>query len=89
MIPYEDGWMILDYKSDQIDPEKKSVEETMKDRYRTQIEMYRCALEKFGKSRFVRVVCTCLKGRYLWRSIKWKVHVNCVFVRLSKRRNTT
>ncbi len=49
MIPYEDGWMILDYKSDQIDPEKKSVEETMKDRYRTQIEMYRYALEKIWK----------------------------------------
>ena len=49
MIPYEDGWMILDYKSDGIPDDAKDVAEKMADRYRTQLSLYQSALEKIWK----------------------------------------
>ena len=49
MIPYEDGWMILDYKSDAIPEGTEEAEATMADRYRTQLSLYETALEKIWK----------------------------------------
>ncbi|KHE73006.1 helicase-exonuclease AddAB subunit AddA, partial [Halobacillus sp. BBL2006] len=49
MIPYEDGWMILDYKSDQLPEGKESLELVLRERYQTQIQLYKIALEKIWK----------------------------------------
>ncbi|WP_173916989.1 helicase-exonuclease AddAB subunit AddA [Halobacillus sp. Marseille-Q1614] len=45
VIPYGEGWLILDYKTDSV-PEGEGAAEKMKDRYRTQLHLYRTALEK-------------------------------------------
>ncbi|SEH96493.1 DNA helicase/exodeoxyribonuclease V, subunit A [Halobacillus karajensis] len=49
MIPYEDGWLILDYKSDTVPEEAQGVESKLADRYRTQLRLYQTALEKIWK----------------------------------------
>ncbi|WP_226576828.1 helicase-exonuclease AddAB subunit AddA [Halobacillus litoralis] len=49
MIPYEDGWMIVDYKSDAIPGDPERVEKQLAGRYRTQLGMYKVALEKIWK----------------------------------------
>ncbi|ARI78070.1 helicase-exonuclease AddAB subunit AddA [Halobacillus mangrovi] len=49
MIPYEDGWMILDYKSDQLPEGEESIERVLRERYQTQVQLYRTALEKIWK----------------------------------------
>jgi len=44
----DDGWVLVDYKTDYLEPEKKQV---MIDRYQVQIELYKEALERItGKS---------------------------------------
>ncbi|MFC7063558.1 helicase-exonuclease AddAB subunit AddA [Halobacillus seohaensis] len=48
VIPYADGWFIVDYKTDAI-PEGKGTSQQLQDRYRTQIQLYRTALEKIWK----------------------------------------
>ncbi|GGF15795.1 ATP-dependent helicase/nuclease subunit A [Halobacillus andaensis] len=48
VIPYGEGWLILDYKTDAI-PEGEHVQEQLKERYRTQIQLYKTALEKIWK----------------------------------------
>ncbi|MGR9050887.1 helicase-exonuclease AddAB subunit AddA [Halobacillus faecis] len=49
MIPYEDGWMILDYKSDAIPEGADDAAAKLADRYRTQLSLYQMALEKIWK----------------------------------------
>ncbi|MEC3883720.1 helicase-exonuclease AddAB subunit AddA [Halobacillus sp. HZG1] len=49
MIPYEDGWMILDYKSDAIPDGTEDAAPKLADRYRTQLSLYQKALEKIWK----------------------------------------
>ncbi|QAS51662.1 helicase-exonuclease AddAB subunit AddA [Halobacillus litoralis] len=49
MVPFEDGWMILDYKSDAIPDGGEDVETQFTDRYRTQLNLYQVALEKIWK----------------------------------------
>ncbi|WP_431800219.1 helicase-exonuclease AddAB subunit AddA [Halobacillus andaensis] len=56
VVPYGEGWLILDYKTDAI-PDGEKAEEQLKDRYRTQIHLYKTALEKIWKK---RVEKTCL-----------------------------
>lgn len=56
VIPYEDGWMILDYKSDQIPEQGENVTQKLADRYRTQLGLYKTALEKIWKQP-VRKTC--------------------------------
>ncbi len=46
MIPYEDGWLILDYKSDGFDINDPNAPEQLKTRYETQLQLYQTALEK-------------------------------------------
>ncbi len=50
LIPSEDGWIILDYKTDSI-PEKVSdqVKEKLVKRYEIQMELYRYAIEQIWK----------------------------------------
>ncbi|WP_082234688.1 helicase-exonuclease AddAB subunit AddA [Halobacillus massiliensis] len=48
VIPYEEGWLILDYKTDSI-PDGEEAAEKMTERYRTQIQLYCKALEKIWK----------------------------------------
>ncbi|MCP3032023.1 helicase-exonuclease AddAB subunit AddA [Halobacillus sp. A1] len=45
VVPYGSGWMIIDYKTDTI-PSDVDVEEVLKNRYRTQLQLYGRALEK-------------------------------------------
>ncbi|MFD1017793.1 helicase-exonuclease AddAB subunit AddA [Thalassobacillus hwangdonensis] len=58
VVPYEDGWLILDYKTDAIQEEMTpELEVQLKNRYQTQLELYKHALEKiWGEP----VVKTCL-----------------------------
>ena len=46
MIPYEDGWMILDYKSDSVSEDPETFADQMRQRYGTQLRLYQTALEK-------------------------------------------
>ena len=56
VLPYEDGWLILDYKTDFL-PEGSIPETDLKERYRTQIQLYKTALEKIWNEPVER---TCL-----------------------------
>ncbi|MFC2949960.1 helicase-exonuclease AddAB subunit AddA [Virgibacillus sediminis] len=50
LIPKEDGWIILDYKTDAIWEEvTDAVKERLINRYRTQMELYRYAIEHIWK----------------------------------------
>ncbi|MFD2630332.1 helicase-exonuclease AddAB subunit AddA [Oceanobacillus kapialis] len=50
LIPYEDGWIILDYKSDSIDGEiTEAVRQKLINRYATQLKLYRHAIEQIWK----------------------------------------
>ncbi|TGB05262.1 helicase-exonuclease AddAB subunit AddA [Halobacillus salinus] len=49
MIPYEDGWMILDYKSDAVTKDPEVFADQMRQRYGTQLRLYKTALEKIWK----------------------------------------
>ncbi|MCA0969638.1 helicase-exonuclease AddAB subunit AddA [Halobacillus litoralis] len=49
MIPYKDGWMIMDYKSDAVTKDPEVFSEQMKQRYGTQLRLYTTALEKIWK----------------------------------------
>lgn len=49
MVPFEDGWMILDYKSDAVTKDPALFAEQMKQRYGTQLHLYKTALEKIWK----------------------------------------
>ncbi|ELK45250.1 UNVERIFIED_CONTAM: helicase-exonuclease AddAB subunit AddA [Halobacillus marinus] len=51
IVPYKDGWMILDYKSDKLPDDPLAAEKQMADRYRTQLGLYRTALEKIWKQK--------------------------------------
>ncbi|MCP3026724.1 helicase-exonuclease AddAB subunit AddA [Halobacillus sp. A5] len=53
VIPYKDGWLILDYKTDTL-PSGDHVEEQLKERYKTQIQLYKTALEKIWKKPVVK-----------------------------------
>ncbi|UOQ92792.1 helicase-exonuclease AddAB subunit AddA [Halobacillus shinanisalinarum] len=57
MIPYKEGWLILDYKSDRIDKDYEEAPEQLKERYQTQLRLYKTALERIWKQPVVR---TCL-----------------------------
>lgn len=47
LIPHEDGWMILDYKTDAIDGEvTDQVKEKLKKKYETQMELYSRAIKQ-------------------------------------------
>ncbi|MCA0983857.1 helicase-exonuclease AddAB subunit AddA [Halobacillus yeomjeoni] len=65
MIPYEDGWMILDYKSDTFPEQYHSVEELMRERYGTQINLYSYALEKIWKEPVHRKCLYFFEGSYI------------------------
>lgn len=50
LIPKDDGWIILDYKTDAINEEvSDSVKEKLVKRYETQMELYRHAIEQIWK----------------------------------------
>lgn len=50
LVPSEDGWLILDYKTDKIDgPVTPEKEQELIRRYRTQLNLYREAVEKIWK----------------------------------------
>ncbi|RWZ55193.1 helicase-exonuclease AddAB subunit AddA [Halobacillus fulvus] len=49
VIPYGDGWMILDYKSDQVTSDSDQFATQMRKRYGTQLDLYKVALEKIWK----------------------------------------
>ena len=50
IIPTEDGWIILDYKTDAIPDEvTDQLRDTLMKRYRTQMELYRYAIEHIWK----------------------------------------
>src|SRR5690625_1543198 len=50
LIPVEDGWIILDYKTDAIpDDVTEEVKERLRNRYQTQMELYRHAIETIWK----------------------------------------
>ncbi|OZU87954.1 helicase-exonuclease AddAB subunit AddA [Virgibacillus indicus] len=50
IIPAEDGWIILDYKTDAIPEEvTDQVKEKLMKRYKTQMELYRYAIEHIWK----------------------------------------
>ncbi|WP_042224591.1 helicase-exonuclease AddAB subunit AddA [Oceanobacillus manasiensis] len=50
LIPHEDGWIILDYKSDAIHGEMtEKMQEKMRNRYKTQLKLYRHAVEQIWK----------------------------------------
>ncbi|MEK4305067.1 helicase-exonuclease AddAB subunit AddA [Oceanobacillus sp. FSL K6-0251] len=50
IIPSENGWIILDYKTDRITEEmSEKLEEKLKKRYKTQLELYRYAIEEIWK----------------------------------------
>ena len=50
MIPYKDGWIILDYKTDTIEEEvTDALKEKLIKRYETQLSLYRYALEQIWK----------------------------------------
>ncbi|KGP72122.1 helicase-exonuclease AddAB subunit AddA [Pontibacillus yanchengensis] len=50
MIPTENGWMIIDYKTDQINQDiNDKLIEKLQDRYRTQISLYAEALERIWR----------------------------------------
>ncbi|MFC3040656.1 helicase-exonuclease AddAB subunit AddA [Virgibacillus xinjiangensis] len=50
LIPKEDGWIILDYKTDSIqEPVNDHVKEKLINRYRTQMDLYRYAIEHIWK----------------------------------------
>ncbi|UOR13178.1 helicase-exonuclease AddAB subunit AddA [Halobacillus amylolyticus] len=54
MIPYKEGWLILDYKSDAITKAHEEAPEQLKERYQTQLQLYKTALEKIWKQPVVR-----------------------------------
>lgn len=59
LIPYEDGWLILDYKTDQInEPATPKLEEKLRKRYEVQLSLYRAAVEEIWKQP--------VKGAYLY-----------------------
>lgn len=59
LIPKDDGWIILDYKTDAIDSEvTDSLREQLIGRYETQLNLYRQALEEIWKQP--------VKGTYLY-----------------------
>ncbi|WP_040981917.1 helicase-exonuclease AddAB subunit AddA [Oceanobacillus jeddahense] len=50
IIPAENGWIILDYKTDMITEDiTEKLEEKLKKRYKTQLELYRYAIEEIWK----------------------------------------
>ncbi|KGX92637.1 ATP-dependent helicase [Pontibacillus halophilus JSM 076056 = DSM 19796] len=50
IIPEEDGWVILDYKTDRVDtPVTDATEKKLQDRYRTQLKLYAEALQRIWK----------------------------------------
>lgn len=50
LVPYEDGWIILDYKSDAIHGEMTDkTKQKLINRYSTQLKLYRHAIEKIWK----------------------------------------
>ena len=50
LIPVEDGWIILDYKTDAIpDDVTEEVKGRLRNRYQTQMELYRHAIETIWK----------------------------------------
>ncbi|GAB3060356.1 helicase-exonuclease AddAB subunit AddA [Virgibacillus ainsalahensis] len=50
VIPKEDGWIILDYKTDAIDEKiTDKVKERLTERYETQMDLYRYAIEHIWK----------------------------------------
>ncbi|MFD1067883.1 helicase-exonuclease AddAB subunit AddA [Oceanobacillus locisalsi] len=50
ILPAEDGWIILDYKTDHItETAKEKVEDKLRKRYKTQLELYRYAIEEIWK----------------------------------------
>ncbi|GIO21654.1 helicase-exonuclease AddAB subunit AddA [Oceanobacillus sp. J11TS1] len=50
IIPSQEGWIILDYKTDRITEEiTDKLEEKLKKRYKTQLDLYRYAIEEIWK----------------------------------------
>ncbi|MEQ6375420.1 helicase-exonuclease AddAB subunit AddA [Bacillaceae bacterium S4-13-56] len=47
LVPYQDGWILLDYKTDQIPTSQKATE--LQQRYAVQLEMYARAIERIWK----------------------------------------
>ncbi|MBM7554097.1 helicase-exonuclease AddAB subunit AddA [Thalassobacillus pellis] len=55
MVPYDNGWLILDYKTDTINEQiTPDVEEKLANRYRTQLGLYQTALERIWKEPVVK-----------------------------------
>ncbi|WP_181349186.1 helicase-exonuclease AddAB subunit AddA [Thalassobacillus sp. CUG 92003] len=55
MIPYQDGWLLLDYKTDQLkDSMTLEGQQKLADRYRIQLGLYATALEKIWGEPVIR-----------------------------------
>ncbi|MFG6116224.1 helicase-exonuclease AddAB subunit AddA [Halobacillus sp. MO56] len=55
VVPYEDGWLILDYKTDTINDEvTEELKQKLASRYEVQLRLYQTALEKIWKEPVVK-----------------------------------